>query len=647
MKWIFGFIFIVSTAEAQLSMLPENLKPIPTRQNLSQQDAHIQKFKKLFSDKGSEQKYSEQQFTDLALILDSQFQKTLAPLAGSAPTCESKEIENYLLALQTAGRFDDCAQLAASCQASTTSPKTFLIAALCASNRYIYSSADLFFEKATDPKFANSPDYLESIFQRASYSLYGHHEDQVDGILALIPNSTPADRMLWKALLQRVGEIDTGSISKAQIDHFLDQQIQASVGSFRGLLLSLQIRVAQRESKYDEALDNLLAHAQEMENPLQWYYVAYSTLYYGLDQNFARARKIYYVYYKYSNPRMNLPLENNTYDYTQIYQTVCSNQLIQPGQNQEFEKIKSDLRTGQVTIAGALQRLDILKSRFLKKADFLTAYANLISLQGRHLDAFNMYWEAHKLCPYYNRANWGLSVEKRFAQFSGRPDYNYLNSKIDRELQGRIIPQAISTYILNWNSLNADIQKHVAFGARIWLPYMEVMEQNQSHTYIKYAYELLSEAPDLSDIRDQRIGGDNYPHDNRLWDDVRGVGGGMVVGDLSEVYQSSQGDYNLLGHEMAHQFQYILEKLDPAGLDCIVKQYSQAKATNNFPDSYSSQNMEEHFAQGVTYYLVPADSPARFGLNQMWVKRNNSGQFDFIQSIDFARGDFSKINCVR
>ena len=57
--------------------------------------------------------------------------------------------------------------------------------------------------------------------------------------------------------------------------------------------------------------------------------------------------------------------------------------------------------------------------------------------------------------------------------------------------------------------------------------------------------------------------------------------------------------------------------------------------------------MEEHFAQGVTYYLVPADSPSRFGLNQSWVKRNNSAQFDFIRSIDEARGDFSKIYCVR
>ena len=650
MKSVLLFLFVAATAKAQLSLLPENLKAVPALPILrssSLQDSHIQKFKKLFTHAVPVQIYSEDQFTQLASILDSQFQKSLAPLSSQAPACENKEIENYLLALQVAGRYADCAKLAASCQNKTTGPKPFMIAALCESTRYIYSNADLFFELATDPKWSTSPDYLESIFQRASYSLYGHHEDQVDGILSQIPNSTPEDRKMWKALLQRAGEIDTGDITKEQVDQFLQSQILVSQGSFKSLLLSLQIRIAQRDSHYEEALDSLLIHGNELINPLHWYYVAYSTLYYGLDQNFAWARKIYDVYNHYANPWMSLPLEGNTYNYTEIYNDICPNQLIQPSQNLEFEKVKSDLRTGQVSIADALGRLDILRSRFLGKADFLTVYANLLSLQGRHLDAFNMYWDAHTLCPYYNRANWGLSVEKRFAQFSGRPDYNYLNSKIDRELAGRVIPQAISTYIVNWNSLNADIQKHVAFGARIWMPYMQTMEQNQSHTYIKFAYELLSEAPELSDVRDQRIGGENYPYDNRLWDDVRGVGGSMVVGDLAEVYQSAQGDYNLLGHEMAHQFQYILEKIDPTGLDCIVRQYAQAKAIKNFPDSYSSQNMEEHFAQGVTYYLVPADSPARFGLNQNWVKRNNSAQFDFIQSIDYANGDFSKITCVR
>ncbi|MGZ3653414.1 MAG: hypothetical protein ACXWSC_19775, partial [Bdellovibrionota bacterium] len=79
--------------------------------------------------------------------------------------------------------------------------------------------------------------------------------------------------------------------------------------------------------------------------------------------------------------------------------------------------------------------------------------------------------------------------------------------------------------------------------------------------------------------------------------------------------------------------------------DCIEQLYALSLKLHNFPDAYSSTNSKEHFAQGVTYYLVPADAPERFGLNQSWLPRNNKLQFDFIQSIDGAGGDVAKIRC--
>lgn len=640
MKLLLCLFFFSTVTHAQMALLPEPLKAIP---ELPTKKSSI--FDQ-FSFKLETLNYSEDQINKLAIELDNQFKKALLPLQQQTPACnQSPQIENYLIALQTSGQLDLCSQVAKSCENKTSSPKPFLVAALCESARYAYNRADYFFELATNPVWKNSADYQEAIFQRASYSLFGHHETLVDGILSLMPNTNAQNRKFWKAILQRTGEMDLGDLTKKQVDQFLKDQINSATGSFKGLLLSLQIRIATRDSRHKDAIDLMLTKSAEIKNPLFWYYVAYNGLYYGLDQKFAWSRKIYNVYNQYANPWMNFPLENNTYNYTQIYGSVCRNQLIQASSGENFNQIKRALRSGEITVQAALSALDQLKGQYSGKADYLAAYAGLLALQGRHADALNLYWEAHNLCPYYNRAHWGLTVAKRFFQYSNRPDYNQLKSRIDREMQGRVIPQAISTYIVNWNSLNADVQKHVAYGARTWLPYMQTLEQNQMHSYIKYAFDLLSESPNLERLKDVRIGGGNYPHDNRLWDDVRGVGGGSVVADLAEVYHTVHGDYNLLGHEVAHQFHYLLKLIQPNLAQCIVDQYDRAKAIGNFPDAYSSQNKEEHFAQGVTYFTVPVDSPARFGLNQNWVKRNNPAQFNFIDSIDLARGDFNKISC--
>jgi hypothetical protein len=639
-------LFLCSLAQAQLSMMPELHRPIPDLPNLNQtfqKRPNQTDFPILGNFRPTA--YTEKQITELASLLNLQFTKTLAPLNFQVPSCESENLEKYLLALQTAGRFDECTQIALRCVSQIHDSKPFLIAALGEASRFQYAQADLLFEMATDPLFKLTAPYTEALFQRASYSLFGHHENLVDGILELIPEASKADIRLWKGILQRVGEMDLQDLKKNQIDQFLEERIQKSTGSLKGLLISLQIRIQMRSSQYDEAIDGLLEKAAQIENPNLWYYTAYSTLYYGLDQNFAWSRKIYDVYNQYAHPWMSLPLEHNTYNYSQLYGSICTKHLVQPQESAEFYQIKNDLRLGRTTITQALARLEILKTGFSNRADYLSTLAGLLALQNQHAQAFQLYWEAHKLCPYYNRAHWGLTLEKRFAQYASRPDFDKLNAKIDRELQGRIVPQKIESYIVNWNSMNADVQKRIIYGSRIWLPYMESLEQDEKHTYIKYAYDLLSDSPELSEIHDERIGGANYPHDNRLWDDVRGVGGEMVVADLGEVYQASQGDYNLLGHEMAHQFQRLMESVYPAGLSCIIKQFNEATSNKNFPDAYSSQNKEEHFAQGVTYYLVPDDSPSRFGLNQNWVRQNNPQQFNFIKSIDEARGDLKKINC--
>jgi hypothetical protein len=642
LKLIWVLILWAPLAGAQLAQIPDRLMSIPALPAVNVLSKSPNSDMEL---PHAIQKYSENQIQELADLLNQQFKNSLTPMGSPPPSCSSKEFESYILALQVSGQFDDGVKAVLGCKDQISGPRSLLLAALMESSRYNYATADDFFNQATAPKWKTSPDYIEGLIQRASYSLYGHHEDLVEAILALIPNSTVNEQMLWKALLQRVGEIDAGEIQKEQVNQFLKSQIAKCSGSLKGLLISLQIRIATRDHRYSEALELLLNKASQIENPLYWYYIAYTTLYYGLDQNFSWSRKVYDAYNSYSNQWMNFPTENNTYNYTQLYNSVCEDQLLSKVEGAEFWQIKDGLRTGAVSAREGLKKMDGLKSRWAQKADFLSTYAGLAALQGNHLEALEMYWQAHKLCPYFNRSHWGMVLEKRFLQYSRRPDYLQLNLRIDRELQGRPIPSAISSYIVNWDSLTADVQTRVAYGSRVWLPFMETLQHYGNHSYIKYAFDLLSDSPSLSELQDLRIGGANYPHDNRLWDDVRGVGGSMVVADLGEVFQAVQGDYNLLGHEMAHQFQFLLEEINLPGAKCIESQYQEAKLKKNFPDAYSSQNKEEHFAQGVTYYLVPEDSPSRFGLNQGWISRNNPSQMEFIKSIDESKGDLAKIIC--
>ena len=199
MKMLIGLIFLAHSAWAQVSLLSEPLLKIP---ELPSHMQDVLSRKKVFQDKSileQEQplaKYSEKQIANLAKSLDDQFKKTLDPLSEGVPSCQSSEIENYLLALQTAGQFNECAQIANQCMGQTQGPRPFLIAALCESSRFSYSGADYFFIKATDPKWNQSSDYTEALFQHASYSLFGHHENQVDTILSQIPGSSAEERKL-------------------------------------------------------------------------------------------------------------------------------------------------------------------------------------------------------------------------------------------------------------------------------------------------------------------------------------------------------------------------------------------------------------------------------------------------------------------
>jgi hypothetical protein len=620
-------------AHAQNDLLEPRLRPVPPRTAIA--DGHTADFAAdLPIDVNA-----------LASELKSQFENYMKIGQQPAPACDAVEAADYVLALHVAGRFDDCGHYAESCSKLVNSPRVLAEGASCHAAHFQYDQADQLYKAATGAQFANSDEYADAVFSYAEFSLYWIHPEKVSAILSLNKAWSASELKLWEAVIKRAGALDLGDVSKADVDHFLNLQIERSSGATQSHLKALRLSILDSDYKFDQAMKQLSQDANSLKNPLLWYSLAYSAVYSGLNDRFAEARKIYDVSDLYSNPYSILPGEQNTYNYTEIYNSVCPKQLMSGEDRVRFEAFKAQIRSGAISSATALEQAADFTKNFSDRADVLTTYAGLLALSGQHQLAMQTYWRAHRHCRYYNRANWGLVLEKRFQKYSSFPDYDSNTQKVERELKSRHIPQEISTFISDWNALDSTTQRRVEYGMRIWLPWIHQLHANGFSAYIKFSFDLLSDSPGSADLRDQRIGGIGYPNDNRLWDDVRGAGGETVLADANEVFQTVQGDYNLLGHEMTHQFQALLEAKYPPGVACVQSTYDHAKADKNFPDPYSSQNKEEHFAQGVTYYLVPSDSPKRFGLNQTWLVQHDPEQLNFIESIEAAAGDFERIAC--
>lgn len=580
---------------------------------------------------------------ELASALVAQFQLFDKWNTSPAPVCDDREALNYTLSLHIRGDYSACAAYASKCAPSAPDPRVILRGALCAAGIYDFPTADKLFEDAAAPRFKSLPEYEEVLLQYASYALFGNLENQVESILARHPSWNLEERRSWEGVLRRLGSIQITDLTEEEVDRFLDSKIPSKTGTFQALLKHIKMSISMNDFRYTDALSQLKEFAPSLKNPLLWYAIAYNALYYGLDQDFALARKIYDAYDPYAHKWSWLPNENNTYNYSQIYSEACTESLSQGEAFTELQAVKSNIQRGALSAQQALNALSALNVRFEDKADVLTAIGGMYSMLERHEEAIASYWKAHRLCRYYNRANWGLLLERRFAKYSKMTDYQKNLERIARELSGLTLPSEMSKYIVNWNSLGTEARRRVYYGNRIWLPYVKMLSENGRQAYIKLAFELLSEAPGMSYIRDQRVS--NTPNDNRLWDDVRGLGGDTVIADLSEVMQTVHGDYNLLGHEVAHQFEFLMAEFHEPGFQCIVRLYDKARAEKNFPDAYSAGNKEEHFAQLVTYYLVPADSPKRFGLNRRWLETNDVPALEFIQSIELSQGNISHITC--
>lgn len=571
--------------------------------------------------------------------LRKQFQ-TLSS-AHKPVACTDASAADYAFAQRALGQHDECVAFAEQCGADA--PFVALVGAQCSSDRFEVAKAEEFFERAVS---AASPARAQAVLEYASYENFGPHPERVDSILARETSWSETDRTLWKGLIRRMGRADLGNLSRADVDKFLAARIADQTGDFHDLLVSFRLGIEIGDDSLTTALNDLVANGPKFRTPLLWYYHAYQASYFGFGEDFRLARQVYDVYDQYTDRWSTLPSENNTYTYTELYASACKASLLSGADLAAFDGFKADLRRGAISFDAALSRAAALARKFPAKADVLSAYGGLLSMAARHDEAMDTYWRAHRACRYYHRANWGLILERRYRKYSGMPDYAANEAKVAALVKTLPVPAVTGTYIVNWASLNAAERERVLYGSRIWIPYYSMLSAAGSSVYIKAPFDLLSDSPGMSEVKDERIEGDGHDTDHRLWDDVRGLGGAVVIADANEVFQTAQGDYNLLGHEMTHQFHDYLSKQVSPLADCIESQFALAQKRANFPDAYSGTNSKEFFAQGVTYYLVPVGSAERFGLNQSWLPAHNPSQFSFIRSIEASGGDLDKITCL-
>jgi hypothetical protein len=583
----------------------------------------------------------------LALILVEQYKKILQPLEISA-TCEAHEaLALQMKALRVGGKGAEALEIGETCLKKPVKglPTTRLLVLLetvqAAVSEFKFARGMELCTQAIASEFSAAPDYRSAVLECANLALKTEYQEQVATILT---NEFKGEQTrLAQGTLELWFLGQTPLVKEDEANLFLQTLLLTAAPRLRSYIHLNQIQHLDRNRyKYNDMLVYLEKNVGEILDPSEWIDNAYDGFYHqeGTD-TFRLAQIIYDAYLPFVTKFSWLPIETNTQNYSEIYSTVCQSKV---AHGDAFETLAEYRKQYLLGIYGAPDLLGVLLDLSQQNpatADILDFSAHLQTRAGA-VDADDQaaatYFEAHQACGYYNRSHWGLVNIIRRKRHHAFSDYEKRLQLMKETVEKLPNMDALSSYVLNWESLDDDARLRAKFSLRFWAPHIEFLAASRQKVYIKRGFELLSTVPYMSSIRDMRI---TYSGDNRLWDDVRGLGGSLVIVDLEEMMDGPFGVYNLAGHEVGHQFHSSL----PAGSkECIENLYARAKERNVFADPYAKTNSHEYFAQGVGYYMWPPDSPKRFGLNRQWLLDNDPDLDAFLTSIAEAQ-DVYEIVC--
>jgi hypothetical protein len=576
----------------------------------------------------------------------------LAEADRQAPACGSPDFDAHVRALTVAGRIDECLEVTGACSGpkAPRSADVLLAKARCAAARYDYDGADAAFAAAVHASKAPSTGL---VLTYAHFALSTQYADRVDAILDLAPRLDQAQRRAWRGALDYLVTKSETTVTVDEIEALVSAALAGSGAAaddeaLRDFAASAWLTsLVGQQYRYHDGLAFVREHLDDWGLPLapgaepnRWLSAVYGGFYGMPDDGLRWARSIYDEYAPYASEFDLLPTETNSLTYTEIYASACTDGVLPPDGLAALRRTSNAWKTGAITTDAAEAAAHELAARYgERRADLLTFVGALAESRGDDATALSSFMAAHRACRYYDRAHWGLVSVRRRAAWEGFAEYPAQLAGIDRALGDVRYPSTLASYVDNYASLNAGEQKRLQYALRFWAPHIDRLLGAGQHIYIKRDFELLSEAPDLGDIRDVRI---DYPYDERLWDDVRGLGGNPVVADMGETAGAAFGAYNLVAHEVAHQFH---QQAPLAVSDCILRLFAAATERGDFADPYASTNEYEYFAQGVTYYNIPEDAPARFGVNRGWLPAHDPDLLAFVQSVETATGSLDALAC--
>ena len=575
--------------------------------------------------------------------IKQKYENLLASVNLPTVGCNTPEAYRYVRGLRTAARFLECMDYASTCEVAPSDSKQLLLAesAQCADKLNEFEAAYTLFSRATDNSMSQQKYIGVTTYRFAIFALNTQYTSEAISILMRNPNWGAGDANVMMSLIQ----YHEDGITNGYTTEFLDQKtlefkkVDSEMAS--EMAMGWLNHLIWGQYDYLGAVKYLEQEFSLMNDPDRVFRLV-ELAFYGQDQiNFQLTKYVLEAYYKYVNIYSRLPVEDNIYTVTEQYNQVCKTNLLQGAPFQKMQDLKVRWKSGEPIeiIINEAEQLDVA---YPNKSDLLTLLGNLYETTQKDSQALNLYWKAHQLCNYNHRAHWGLGNVIKNARVKRYNDYQLNVQRMEKELSEAHFDTSVNSYIMNIKGVNADQLRGIKHSIRIWAAYLNSLVTAKTSLYIKQVYEYESEIPGYESDKDLRA----EAPDNRLLDELRGRGGNPVITDLGETLRTIHGDYNLAAHEMAHSWHLDYAKVvRPEVAKCITKLYLGALQRNLFAEPYSKSHENEYFAQGVGYYLVRKDAPARFGITVQWLIDNDPDLYNFIVSIDKSNGFIKKVGC--
>lgn len=409
------------------------------------------------------------------------------------------------------------------------------------------------------------------------------------------------------------------------------------------ILADILYAFAKHHKDDAKSMNFISNYYKKFARPSLWFWGAYISFYRQDKDNFKFASNLYDAFLEEANPLSSLPLERMTHTYTELRESVCKSNYLQGDDLKKFLVIKNDWLLGKADLATTLKKaLDLLNTNNNSNKSDLLVFIGSLYINKSDSEAYRAqkyFWNAHKFCPYNNRSHRGLEVIARKRKQRAYSDSQTLLDDMKNEVKELNFSNNLNKYVLNYNILSENGVEKFKYAMRFYANHIDNLYNAGLRLYLKDIFELLSETPTNSHLKDLRI---QYEGDNRLWDDLRGSGGDVAIIDLYETLGAVFGEYSLASHEVAHQLHMSL--LSNQQKECINNLYLDAKKRNKISDPYAARNDQEYFAQAVAHYSVDENSPYRFGINRSWIKENDPKLYTFVKSIE-STSDLSKVKC--